>query len=101
MSLWDFRTAKLPRYRALLAPRWEAQENLEAVLKFRCSSANTLRISRLEFGREQLTKGPDVIRQACRQRRCVLPPSGTNRAVVCTLVQRQRLPQAHVRSGYI
>src|SRR5262249_25095291 len=67
----------------------------------RCSSANTLRIQRLEFGCEQLTKGPNVIRHACRHRCCALPPPGLNRAVACTLVQRQRLPQAHVRSGHI
>ena len=41
-----------------------------------CSSANTLRIQRLEFGREQLTKGPNVIRYACRHRWCALPPAG-------------------------
>src|SRR2546428_5028118 len=66
-----------------------------------CSSANTLRIQRLEFGREQLTKGPDVIRQACRHRWRALPPSGTHRAVALALVQRHLLPQAHVRSGHI
>src|SRR5438874_8812725 len=66
-----------------------------------CSSANTLRIQRLEFGREQLTKGPDVIRHACRHRRCLLPPSGTNRPMACLLWLRQRLLQAHVGSGHI
>ena len=66
-----------------------------------CSSANTLRIQRLEFGCEQLTQGPNVIRQACCHRWCALPPAGLNRAAACTLVQRQRLPQAHVRSGHI
>src|SRR5262245_8113558 len=66
-----------------------------------CSSANTLRIQRLEFGREQLTKGPNVIRYACRHRWRALPPAGLNRAVACTLVPRQRLLQAHVRSGHI
>src|SRR5204863_6776018 len=69
--------------------------------KVRCSSANTLRIQRLEFGREQLTKGPDVIRHACRHRRCLLPPSGTNRPMACLLWLRQRLLQAHVGAGHI
>ncbi len=44
----------------------------------RCSSANTLRIQRLECGRKPLTTGPDVIRQACCHRGCSLPPSGTH-----------------------
>src|SRR2546425_6139592 len=65
------------------------------------SSANTLRIQRLEFGREKLTKGPDVIRQACCHRGRVLSPSGTNRPMVCALLWWQRLPQAHVRSGHV
>src|SRR5712691_12942950 len=67
----------------------------------RCSSANTLRIQRLDFDREQLTKGPDVIRHDCRHRRCLLPPSGTNRSMAYLLVLRQRLLQAHVGSGHI
>ena len=67
----------------------------------RCSSANTLRIQRLKFGREKLTKGPDVIRHACRQRWCALPPARTNRTMVCALMQWQRLSQAHVRSGHV
>jgi transposase len=57
-----------------------------------CSLANTLRIQRLEFGREQLTKGPDVIRHACRQRWRALSPSGTNRPMVFAFLRRQRLP---------
>src|SRR5882724_3364390 len=67
----------------------------------RCSSANTLRIQRLKFGREKLTKGPDVIRHACRQRWCALQPARTNRTMVCALMQWQRLSQAHVRSGHV
>jgi SRSO17 transposase len=63
-----------------------------------CSSANTLRIQRLKFGREQLTKGPDVIRHACCQRWCALLPPGTNRPVACARMQRQRLSQAHMRA---
>src|SRR5262245_22602113 len=66
-----------------------------------CSSANTLRIQRLEFGCEQLTKGPNVISQTCCHRWCALSPAGLNRAAACTLVRWQRLPQAHVRSGHI
>src|SRR5262249_46416647 len=42
-----------------------------------------------------------MIRQACRHRWGALPPSRPNRTVVCTLVERQRLPQAHVWSGDI
>ena len=42
-----------------------------------------------------------MIRQACCHGGRARPPSGTNRPAVCTLVQRQRLPQAHVRSGHI
>ena len=45
-----------------------------------CSLAITLRFQRLEFGREKLTKGPDVIRHACCHRRRALPPARTNRA---------------------
>src|SRR5215510_1322383 len=67
----------------------------------RCSSANTLRIQRLEFGCEQLTKGPNVISQTCCHRWCALSPAGLNRAAACTLVRWQRLPQAHVRSSHI
>jgi hypothetical protein len=43
-----------------------------------CSLANTLRFQQLEFGRKKLTKGPDMIRQACCHRRRARPPSGTN-----------------------
>src|SRR6266478_7796289 len=71
------------------------------IAEFGYSSANTLRIQRLEFGREKLTKGPDVIRQACCHRGRVLSPSGTNRPMVCALLWWQRLPQAHVWSGHI
>src|SRR5712691_3879299 len=67
----------------------------------RCSSANTLRIQRLKFSREQLTKGPDMIRYTCRQRWRTLPPAGTNRTVAYALVQWQRLSQAHVWSRHI
>ena len=66
-----------------------------------CSSANTLRIQWLEFDRQQLTKGPDVIRHACRHRRCLLPPSGTNRSIACLLVLRQWRLQAYVGSSHI
>src|SRR5881397_4249085 len=61
-------------------------------MSMRCSSANTLRIQRLEFDREKLPKGPDVIRHACRQRWRAIPPSGTNRAVAFALAQRQWPP---------
>src|SRR5437763_6097569 len=64
-----------------------------------CSLTNTLKFPRLKFSRQKLAKGPDVIRQACVQRWGALPPARTNGAVACTLEQRQRLPQAHVRSG--
>lgn len=64
----------------------------------RCSSANTLRIQRLEFGREKLTKGPDVIRHTCCHCWRALSPSGTQRAVTCARVQWQWLPQTHVWS---
>jgi len=67
----------------------------------RCSSANTLRIQRLKFGREKLTKGPDVIRQSCRHCWSALLPSRANRPAACALPQRQRLPQAHVWSGHV
>ena len=39
-----------------------------------------------------------MICQTCRHGWRTLSPSGTNRAVACALVQRQRLPQTHVRS---
>src|SRR5213083_2036854 len=71
-----------------LVPR---QDLFNEQLVFRCSLANTLRFQRLEFGREKLTKGPDMIRQACRHRWRALPPSGTNRPMVCALLRRQRL----------
>src|SRR5712691_12413499 len=67
----------------------------------RCSSANTLRIQRLKFSREQLTKGPDMIRHACCQRWRTLLPAGTNRTVAYALVKWQRLSQAHVWSRHI
>jgi hypothetical protein len=72
--------------------------NFSHVVHGGCSSANTLRIERLELGCEQLTKGPDVIRQPCRHCWRALPPAETNRAVACALVPRQLLPQAHGRS---
>src|SRR5262245_14560973 len=67
----------------------------------RCSSANTLSFQRLEFDRKKLTKGPDVIRQACCHRWRALPPARTNRAVACALLPRQWPPQAHMRSPHI
>ena len=36
--------------------------------RLRCALANTLRFQRLEFCRKKLTKGPNVIRQACGHR---------------------------------
>src|SRR5437773_2595952 len=54
---------------------------------FGCSSANTLRIQRFKCGREQLPKGPDVIRHAGGHRWRALPPSETNRAGAFALVQ--------------
>ena len=42
-----------------------------------------------------------MIRQACRHCWRALLPSRANRSVACALVQRQRLPQAHVRSCHI
>src|SRR6266576_3416502 len=74
---------------------------MDSLRRKRYSSANTLRIQRLECGGEQLTKGPHVIRHACRQRRRALPPSGTNRAVAMALAHRQRPLQAHVRSDHM
>src|SRR5712691_6216536 len=66
-----------------------------------CSLTNTLKFPRLKLSRQKLAKGPDVIRQACGHRWGALPPSRTNRPVACPLVQWQRLPQAHMRSGDI
>jgi hypothetical protein len=66
-----------------------------------CSLVNTLRFQRRAFGRKKLTKGPDVIRQACCPRWRALSPARTKRAVVCALAQRQRPPQAHGRSGHM
>ena len=51
-----------------------------------------LSIQQLTFGRKQFTKGPDVIRQACRHCWRALPLSGTKCAVTFALVQRQLLP---------
>jgi hypothetical protein len=67
----------------------------------RCSLANTLRFQRLAFGREKLTKGPNVFCQACRHQWRALPPSRTHGTVVGALAPRQRLPQAHMRSGHM
>ena len=69
--------------------------------KMGCSLANTLRFQRLEFGREKLAKGPDVICQAGGHRWGALLPSGTHRPMVSTLAQRQLLSQAPVRSGHV
>src|SRR5262245_56336531 len=50
-----------------------------------CSLANILKFQRLEFGGQKLTKGPNVICQACCHRWRTLLPSGTNRALPCAL----------------
>src|SRR5215813_13286271 len=68
---------------------------------FWCSLANILKFQRLEFGGQKLTKGPNVLRQACCHRWRTLLPSGTNRALPCALSQRQLPPQAHMRSSHI
>src|SRR5215831_18113761 len=72
---------------------------LSQFVEDRCSSAKTLRIQRLDFGCEQLTKGPNVLRQPCCQRWWALAPAGLHRAAAWTLVRGQQLLQAQVRSG--
>ena len=65
----------------------------------RCSSANTLRIQWLEFGREKLTKGPHMFSQARRHRRCALPPSQTNCSLALACLHWQLGAQTHVWPG--
>src|SRR5262245_3594741 len=65
---WAIAGSPLKKTLFIMSCQHKAHDSLSQFLvcsRFGCSSANTLRIQRLEFGREKLTKGPDVIRQAC------------------------------------
>src|SRR5262249_45482381 len=96
-STCKMRKAGAVESRLIVAPL----PSIVMALVIRCSLANTLRFQRLKFSRKKLMKGPNMVGQARCHGGRARPPSGTNRPPGGTLVQRQRLPQAHVRSPHI
>ncbi len=88
----------MPRNRIEVA---ELQRRSKRIAHQHLCHTLTLRIQRLKFGCEQLTKGPDMIRYTCRQCWRALSPAGTKRTGAYALVQWPRLSQAHVWSRHM
>ncbi len=88
----------MPRNRIEVA---ELQRRSKRIAHQHLCHTLTLRIQRLKFGCEQLTKGPDMIRYPCRQCWRALSPAGTKRTGAYALVQWPRLSQAHVWSRHM